>query len=327
MALLPEYIKAVRVYLPAGAEADDIATELAELLRSKIEDREEECGRPLTELEQEALLAEFGSPLAVASRYGSVNHGLAFGRQIIGPELFPIYLRALALPFVLDLIFTPFLLLSRRAVFTHPLQIIIPMMFQVVLVTVIFMGFHTVRGWSRRGATSEARDAWLFPGAHLRPTPRWLSGMGLLTQGFILLWWVGIPSRPGLAIGNFAAVLQFAPAWSQFYWPILALLSANVGHRTASLLRPDWNWLRPAALLAVNTLALGLLYPMLRAGPYFKVAATAASSTAAHALAATLNNYLWWYLLGFGSYWLVNVLVSARLCSQLLRYRLPGDRR
>ncbi len=125
MALLPEYVKAVRTYLSKGAESDDVAKELTELLQSKIEDREEELGRPLTEPEQEALLAEFGSPLVIASRYGKVNHGLSFGRQLIGPELFPIYVRALAFPFVLDLLFAPFLLFSRHPVFTNPLQIII----------------------------------------------------------------------------------------------------------------------------------------------------------------------------------------------------------
>src|SRR6185312_10664986 len=140
MALLPDYIKAVRTYLPAGAEADDIARELAELLRSKIEDDEEELGRPLTELEQEKLLAEYGSPLAVARRYGRVTHGLAFGRELIGPELFPFYLRALAIPFVLDLLFAPFLLFSQRAVFTQPLQIIVPLLLQLILVTMIFIG-------------------------------------------------------------------------------------------------------------------------------------------------------------------------------------------
>lgn len=327
MALLPEYIKAVRTYLPKGAEADDVATELAELLRSKIEDREEEIGRPLTELELEALLAEFGSPLAVASRYGRVTHGLSFGRELIGPELFPIYLRALAVPFVLDLIFAPFLLFSQRAVFTNPLQIIVPLLFQVVLVTVIFMGFHTVRGWSRTGAAPEARDAWLFPGAYLRPTPRWLSAMGLIVHGLVALWWGAVPRTPALAIGDAAAVVQLAPAWSQFYWPILALLLANIAHRAASLARPDWNWLRPAAVLAVNTLALGLLYPMLRAEPFFEAAATAGTNAAAHILVRTLNDYLWWYLLGFGSYWLINVFINARLCSQLVRYRLLQDRR
>jgi hypothetical protein len=327
MALLSEYIKAVRTYLPMGAEADDVAAELAELLRSKIEDREKHLGRALTELEQEALLAECGSPLAVASRYGRVNQGLAIGRQLIGPELFPIYVRALAVPLVLDLIFAPFLLFSPRPVFTHPLQIIVPMLFQLVLVTAIFIGFHTVRGWSRKGAAAEPSDAWLFPGAYLRPTPRWLSAMGLLVQGLAALWWALVPRTPALAIGHAAAVLQLAPAWSQFYWPILALLLANVVHRAVSLARPDWNWLRPAAVLAVNTFAVALLYPMLRAEPFFEVAATARTGAAALELARTLNDYLWWYLVGFGSYWLVNLVINARLCSQLLRYRLLREPR
>jgi hypothetical protein len=100
----------------------------------------------------------------------------------------------------------------------------------------------------------------------------------------------------------------------------LALLLASLAHRAVSLARPDWNWLRPTALLAVNMLALALLYPMLRAEPYFEVAATAGTNAAT--LASTLDLYLWWYLLGFGTYWLVNVVNSARLCAQLVRYRL-----
>ncbi len=194
------------------------------------------------------------------------------------------------------------------------------MLFQVILVTAIFMGFQSVRSWSRKGASGEVREAWLFPGVYLRPTPRWLSGMGLVVHGLVALWWAAVPHTPALAIGDAAAVLQLAPAWSQFYWPILALLLASVAHRAASFARPDWNWLRPAGLLAVNTLALALLYPILRAEPYFEVLATAGTSAAA--LARTLDSYLWWYLLGFGTYWIVNVVNSARLCSQVLRYRL-----
>ena len=322
MALLPDYIKAVRTYLPTGAESDDIARELSELLRSKIEDDEEELGRPLTELEQERLLAEYGSPLAVARRYGRVTHGLSFGRELIGPELFPIYLRALAIPFVLDLLFAPFLLFSQRAVFTHPLQIIVPLLFQVILVTVVFMGLHVLRGGSRGGSPAEARHAWLFPGAYLRPTPRWLSASGLAVHACVLLWWMAVPRTPALVIGDAATVLQLAPAWSQFYWPILALEVANIVHRAASLARPDWKWLRPVALLAINTLALGLLYSMLSAEPFFEVSDTATSSAAASALMRTLDNYFWWYLVGFGSYWLINVLINARACAQLLHYHV-----
>jgi hypothetical protein len=325
MALLAEYIKAVRTYLPKGAEGNDIANELTELLQSKFDEREEVLGRPLTETEQEVLLAEFGNPLVVAARYGRVTQGLAFGRQLIGPELFPIYLRALAIPFAIDLIFAPFLMFSQRPVFTNPLQILIPLFLQVVLMTVIFMGFHTARAWSRKGPAAEPRDALLFPRAYLRPTPRWLSAMGLIIQALVALWWVAVPRAPHLVIGDFAAVVRLAPAWSQFFWPILALLLANVAHRAASLIRPDWNWLRPTAVVAVNMLALALLYPMLRAEPYFELSATAGTNLGVQALMHTLNDYFWWYLVGFGSYWLINVYVCARVCSQLLNHRLHRE--
>jgi hypothetical protein len=326
MALLREYIKAVRTYLPKGAEADDVATELAELLQSEIEKSEEDLGRPLTELEQQALLAEFGSPLAVARRYGRVNHGLAFGRQLIGPELFPIYVRALAIPLALDLIFVPFLLFSGRPVLTSPLQIILILLIQVIFLTLIFIGIHTIRSCTPP-ASAETHDAWLFPGAYLRPTPRWLSAAGLIVLALVALWWVAVPRTPALAMGDAADVLQLAPAWSRFYWPVLALLLISIAHRVVSLARPDWNALRPTAVLVANLLALALLYPMLRAEPFFEVAVAAATSAKAQLLVHSLNDYLWWYLVGFGSYWLINALINARLCAQLLRYRLHRDRR
>jgi hypothetical protein len=328
MALLNQYVKAVRTYLPKGAEADDIATELTEHLRSKIEDREDALGRPLTELEQDSLLAKHGAPLTVASRYGRVNHGLAFGRQLIGPELFPLYVRSLVLVFGIALIIMPFLVFSERAVLAHPLQIVVPMLFLLILLTSIFVGLDGFRRWSRRGAAAaESRDLWSFPGVHLRPTPRWLSAVGFVVLGLLALWWTAVPRAPALALGDAAAgVLELAPAWSRFYWPILALLLASLAHRIASLARPDWNWLRPASQLAVNALALMLLYPILRGGPFFEVSGGPGASAEALELARTLNDNVWWYMVGFGTYWLVNVAVNAWLCAQHVRYRLHRRR-
>jgi hypothetical protein len=51
MELIDSYLKAVGSYLPA-AQRDDITKELAENIRSEIEDKETELGRPLTEAEQ-----------------------------------------------------------------------------------------------------------------------------------------------------------------------------------------------------------------------------------------------------------------------------------
>src|SRR5947207_7181489 len=54
-----------------------------------------ELGRPLTESEQQALLKRRGNPLVLAGRYRQDYRTLAFGPQLIGPVLFPFYVRVL----------------------------------------------------------------------------------------------------------------------------------------------------------------------------------------------------------------------------------------
>ena len=95
MELLDQYLRSVRSCLPA-AQRDDIVSELSENLRAQIEDKEGELGRPLNEGEVEAILKQHGHPLVVASRYRQDQRSVAFGQQIIGPVLFPFYIRVLS---------------------------------------------------------------------------------------------------------------------------------------------------------------------------------------------------------------------------------------
>jgi hypothetical protein len=62
MTLLNQYVKAVRMYLPKGPQQEDILSELSEHLQSRIDEEEDALGRPLTEVEQEALLSQHGNP-------------------------------------------------------------------------------------------------------------------------------------------------------------------------------------------------------------------------------------------------------------------------
>src|SRR5436305_11555632 len=96
MELLDRYLKAVKAYLP-GKQQDDILNELSENLRSQMEDRAAELGRPLTDAEQEAFLLRHGNPIEVAGRYLTDQRSFTFGRQVIGPVLFPLYVKILAL--------------------------------------------------------------------------------------------------------------------------------------------------------------------------------------------------------------------------------------
>jgi len=85
MDLIERYLKAVGAQLPAAGRADILA-ELRDLLMSRVEEREAELGRPLTEAEVEAVLREVGHPLTVAARYG------AGPQHVVGPELYPWWL-------------------------------------------------------------------------------------------------------------------------------------------------------------------------------------------------------------------------------------------
>jgi hypothetical protein len=89
MDLIDSYVQSVRLFLPKE-QRDDIARELREDLRSQVEDKQAELGRPPTRDEQVALLRQYGHPMLMAARYRRA-------RNLIGPVIFPIYLQVLKL--------------------------------------------------------------------------------------------------------------------------------------------------------------------------------------------------------------------------------------
>src|SRR6202140_2540031 len=95
MELVDRYLKAVGTYLPAD-QRDDILRELSEDIRSEMEEKENELARPLSEAEQEAIPKQRGNPIRLAARYRQDHRTLAFGRQLIGPTLFPFYIKVLS---------------------------------------------------------------------------------------------------------------------------------------------------------------------------------------------------------------------------------------
>jgi hypothetical protein len=82
---LDRYLEAVRAWLPREQRADIVA-ELAEDLRSEIDERQGALGRPLSEDEVLALLKRRGHPMSVAEGYLPSQH-------LIGPAMLPAYWR------------------------------------------------------------------------------------------------------------------------------------------------------------------------------------------------------------------------------------------
>jgi hypothetical protein len=83
--LVEQYVGSVKDFvrlIAPGSDASGIAAEIGDAVHNRIEERETELGRKLKEPEVEALLGDFGHPMAVAARY-------APQRSLIGPTVYP----------------------------------------------------------------------------------------------------------------------------------------------------------------------------------------------------------------------------------------------
>ena len=324
MSLLDHYLRAVRQYLPKR-DRDDIISELSEHLESTMEERAAALSRPLTDAEQEAVLVEHGNPVIVAARYGATSMGLSFGRQLIGPELFPLYVRILLLDWTLVLLVVPALSrFSGVPMFSSwPSRLLVPMAIQFVLVTLIFIAIDFFQGGrlARVPASARTPHHLSFPPSYRQRIPRWQSASGFIVLALAAAWWAAIPYAPALLLGGRARVLELTPGLSAFYWPILLALLIGVVQRAATYMRPDWNGLQFATRLATNAFGVALVLPILRSYPYVAVAAGAADPAAAAALATRVNGTIWAHTLAsFGLYWLITAGVHVWMCAQHVRH-------
>jgi len=313
MEMMESYLKAVRRYLPRR-QRDDIIAELGDELRLQMEARQEELGRPLLETEQMAMFKQYGDPMTVARRYRQSGHSLTIGWELIGPELFPMYLIFLSLNVSLALVMT----CANLLYYHRPIEVgdlVRTAVMQVLVVTVIFTILNLIR--------RKYPQPWYYPPAELArmiPIAPWISISGLCVWSVFTLWWALLPFSPSLLLGSAARSLELAPAWARFYWPVLLLLGAGIAQRAINLARPRWSWLLPTARLLINAIALGLQYPMIKSSPYVLVSSGATNDAHAMQAAATFNGLIRWGVLSWAwIYYLVAVVIYAWYCAPHLR--------
>ena len=170
MTLIDRYLRAVKNNL-ASEERDDIVSELAENIHAQMEDRASELGRALTEDEQAAVLKQLGNPMVVASRYRSDQRTLAFGRQLIGPELFPLYARVLAINVAITVavvLIRALIGAGEGSVWSFTYGLAVPLAFQLAIVTGVFIlierHFARTRDrWDPRSVRVRRRDECARP--------------------------------------------------------------------------------------------------------------------------------------------------------------------
>jgi len=321
MPLLDHYLRAVRLYLPKGPQQNDIVDEIAEHLTARLEEEESRLGRSLSEVDEEAVLTRHGSPLVVAERYGVTHHGLSFGRQLIGPELFPLYARVLsfqmpatlAILLVMGLVNKPHILTLRG--------LALPLVIQFCLTTGVFTVIDMFRRRSARSGEFPTGWMWSYPPPYLQPVPHWQSLSGMVALGLAALWWAALPFEPGLVIGGAASYLELTAAWAPFYRPVLLVLAVGIAQRAITLVRPELHWLQAATRTATNGVTLVLVYLFLQGYPF--LAPSPATTVASASLdAVRLSDDIWWHSgLTFGLYSLSCFIFNLILCVQFVRSR------
>lgn len=321
MELLDSYLNAIRRYLPRG-QRDDIIKELSEDLRAQIEEKSSTLGRPLRDEELFAFFKEHGDPMIVARRYRQGQWSLSIGWELIGPELFPMYLIFLSTNLTLTLASVVVVALIIHVPITADI-FVVPVLAQILCLTLVFTGLNVIR--------RKFPQPWYYPPAALAPMipiPRGYCIAGLILWVPVLLWWLAIPHFPSLILGSQSAHLELAPTWHRFYVPVLLLLLASVSQRIVNLIRPGWTWFVPAARVLINAAAVPILYYLVFKSHTLAVVSAGQDPAQYQQIAQELNNFLTWGVLG-PWLWLyagISAPVYAYYCIPHLRRLFRRDR-
>jgi hypothetical protein len=314
MELLDRYLKTVRTYLPA-TQKDDIIRELSENIRSQIEDKEAELGRPLQEAEIEAILKAHGHPLIVAGRYRQDERSFSFGKQLIGPVLFPFYAKVLAFnlgitSIVIIFLFT-LLVVSGQPVGRIaglPGVLLFQLAIQFAIITAVFVGVdrQLARHPDRWDPQKSARTFYphVADEAGKQRVSRIDSFSRLIALAVSVVWLRAVQQNPFLILGPAAAFLKLAPVWHELYVPVVLLAFAGMAQAAINLIRPDWIHVRTVTRIGMGIAAVAIWCFLLKAGNWIVPGNASTNGAAVSAQTLEIINRSFFYSL------LVAVVIS-----------------
>jgi hypothetical protein len=343
MELLDQYLKSVRSCLPEE-QKDDIVNELSENIHSQIEDKEAGLGRPLNETEVEAILKQHGHPLLVASRYRQDQRSVAFGRQWIGPVLFPFYVRVLCFNLGLTgiIVLSIFTAMIASGHSVAPWEVFPALLYQFLIqfavITVIFAcaDRHWTKfpdRWDPRGLKHPWHPAFAMQtgsnpeiGSTSKMDAPQVSRFDSVAQfvalGISIGWLRVVQSNPFMIFGPAAAFVKAAPVWHQFYWPVVALALAGMLQAGINVLRPDWVRLHSAFRAAGYAGWIVILSFLLKAHVWVVLAGTQGPSADGYRRTVDILNQCFYYtLIGL---MVVAACTLLRNIHKLIRGTQPG---
>jgi hypothetical protein len=317
MELIDRYLKAVKDSLPPE-NRDDIIEELGSNIAAQLDEKEVELGRPLTDAEQRAVLDQFGHPVMMAGKYRSGGGRVVFGRELIGPELFPFYVRVLTLNAVLAVLVVATIAILERTAFPGAVSaFVVQAAVQFAIVTVIF-ALIQLNARKYPDGWDPMRPQSARPHAEPRRVSRFESLTGMIVVVILNLWFLSVlrSSSPSLSAGNGDFV--FAPIWHQMFVPYLLLVLLELTRHAVNLLHPDWMRFRWMVLVASYALGLVIFGTLLLAGD-------SVIFIGAHPNSDEIRK-LHWVNLTFFSSLIAAVVVNVALGVREARHLLPSNR-
>jgi hypothetical protein len=301
MELLDRYLQAVRFWLPRKQQ-EDIIAELGDDLRSQIEDREASLGRPLNEDELVALLQQSGHPVRVAGRYLPQQ-------SLIGPTLFPLYIFVLKAvtfgylaPWILVWIGMMTFIPSYRA--SHSGMALLGTWasfwsLALMLVGAITAVFAVLERIQARLVWLNTWDPRKLPRVARRKdrVSRVESVFGLAFSILFIAWWLSLSRYGHVIFGPIAGFFALTPALRMWYFPVLVPTCIVMTQQCINLIRPEWLWLRAAALLVSDSVALVIFISVAKIHPYLISAGNANLDTQHARALIILNQVLSWSML------------------------------
>ena len=140
MTLIEDYLRAVGLLLPKS-QRDDIVAELRDIILTRIEARENEKGRKLTDEEVEAELHAIGHPLVVAAQYRQAP------KSLVGAELYPYWAFAVKVGIVVSLA-AAFIVLVARLTTGDADGAIVHALGSAISLIVSVVGVATIAAWA-----------------------------------------------------------------------------------------------------------------------------------------------------------------------------------
>lgn len=317
MTQVDRYLENVGMFLPER-QKDDILNELSDNIRSRLEDREAELGRPLTDSEQAELLNTYGHPLNVANRYLPEAGGLRFGRELIGPALFQIYVRVLGISLLfalaLQIILTIVLDLPTGSVFS---RLVVQAALQSVAVTLVFFMIQrtvvehpTQWGWLSGGGGAAVQTS---------AKPRVSRLESVLQIGMLAIFILvthQVLSDPEAGIGPF----RLAPVWHALYLPFILAMFAGIAQSVVSFVRPDGVRFQAAAQVGFEVVSLTMIGILLAAAQWVTLAAPAGATPAEAQKLVEIVAYM-------NQFFLIGLLISGAISLYQLAHNVRRYRR